>query len=94
LREGKLTLPVIHALEKTSPENRDWIKKIISGKNFTTGEFDRLIHLMNDTGSIRYCRDAAGAHIQKAREIIGTFPPSPTAETLTMIADYTLNRDA
>ena len=94
LREGKLTLPVIHTLEKVDAGDRDWMGKIITEKKFTSAEFDRLIQLMNDTGSIRYCRDVAGTHIREAREIIATFPPSPTAKTLTMIADYTLNRDA
>lgn len=94
LREGKLTLPVIHALIETTPENRDWMRKIILEKEFTSDEFQRLIRLMNDTGSIRYCRDRAESHVRQARDIIASFPPSPTAETLSMIADYTLNREA
>lgn len=94
LREGKLTLPVIHALAASDAEDRKFMEKIITEKDFSRDEFERLIGHLKDTGSIAYCRSVAENHIRQAKTIIAAFPPSPTAETLTMIADYTLNREA
>jgi len=94
LKEGKLTLPIIHTLENAGAKDRAWMKKMITDKNFTDNEFEKLIQLMHDTGGIRYCREIAEKHIRDAKSIIASFPSSKTTETLLMIADYTLNRNA
>ena len=94
LREGKLTLPVIHTLENAGADDRAWMEKVITDKDFTTDEFEKLIRLMHDNGGISYCRDVAENHIQQAKNIIHSFPSSKTTETLLLIADYTLNRNA
>ena len=94
LKEGKLTLPVIRTLEKVGSEDRVWLADLIGRKEFTADEFDALIRLMHDTGAINYCRDIAENHVRDAKKIIASFPPCPTTETLTIIADYTLNRKA
>lgn len=94
LREGKLTLPVIHTLENAGAEDRIWMEKIITDKDFTQAEFEKLIQLMHDIGGISYCRTVAENHIRQAKEIIHSFPSSETTCTLLMIADYTLNRNA
>ncbi|MGB9498662.1 MAG: polyprenyl synthetase family protein [Dissulfuribacterales bacterium] len=94
LKEGKLTLPVIYTLAHTNPDNRAWMERVITRKNFSGDEFKTLIKLMEDTGGIRYCREIAKDHINQAKNIIRTFEPSETRKTLIMIADYTLNRNA
>lgn len=94
LKEGKLTLPVIHTLETASDKDRAWVAALIARKDFSIDEFDTLIRLMQQAGAIDYCRDIAEDHIRKAKDLIASFPPSPTAETLALIADYTLNRKA
>jgi len=94
LKEGKLTLPIIHTLENAGAKDRVWMEKMITGKNFTNNEFKKLIQLMHDTGGIRYCREIAENHIRDAKNIIASFPSSKTTETLLLIADYTLNRNA
>ncbi len=94
LKEGKLTLPVIHTLEHADAKNRAWMEKVITDKNFTDSDFEKLIQLMHDTGGIRYCREVAENHIYQAKSIIQSFPSSKTTETLLLIADYTLNRNA
>ncbi len=94
LREGKLTLPVIHTLAHAGAADRAWLEKIISDKAFTESEFERLIRLLHDTGGIAYCREIAREHIRRTKDIIGSFPVSETAQTLLMIAEYTLNRNA
>jgi octaprenyl-diphosphate synthase len=94
LKEGKLTLPIIHTLENAGAKDRVWMEKMITGKNFTDNEFKKMIQLMHDTGGIRYCREIAENHIRDAKNIIASFPSSKTTETLLLIADYTLNRNA
>ena len=70
-----------------------WLEKIISDKAFTDAEFERLIRLLQATGGIAYCREIARDHIRRAKDIIRSFPVSDTAQTLLMIAEYTLTRN-
>jgi octaprenyl-diphosphate synthase len=92
LREGKLTLPVIHALQKATPKDRKWIKRLIGHPDFTDVEFARLKDRLNHYGGIDYAVTVAGTHVADAAKILGAFPPSETRDTLGMIAEYTLAR--
>jgi octaprenyl-diphosphate synthase len=94
LKEGKLTLPVIYALKNAAPADRQWMENLIRHMNFSDEDFKRLVNLLYDYGGIDYCRHIARQHIEKAKNIMATFNTSETRETLIMIADYTLNRQA
>jgi len=92
LREGKLTLPVIYALNRAEGRERDKMIKIIEDETFTPDEFQELIKMIDSHGGIAYSQSVAKTHVTAAKEIMGTFPPGETRNTLSMIADYALNR--
>jgi octaprenyl-diphosphate synthase len=92
LREGKLTLPVIHAIENAPDDSRYKIKKIIQNKNFSIEEFQTLRSMLENYGGIDYTRKQAAEYIQKAKNAISIFEPSQTLEILMDIADYALER--
>jgi octaprenyl-diphosphate synthase len=94
LKEGKLTLPVIYSLNKANPEDRKWMAQLIQQMNFSDDEFARLVHLLHQYGGIQYCQKIASNHVNQAREIINSFEPTETRDTLIMLADYTLNRQS
>jgi octaprenyl-diphosphate synthase len=94
LKEGKLTLPVIYSLSKANPEDRQWMTQLIQQMNFSDDEFTRLVHLLHQYGGIQYCQKIASSHVNQAREIINSFEPSETRDTLILLADYTLNRQS
>ncbi len=94
LREGKLTLPVIHTLAHTGTDDRQWIMALIDARTFTSEQFDRLITLMKAHGGIDYTRQCAVEHVQKAKSALETFPGGREREVLSDIADYALLRSA
>lgn len=94
LREGKLTLPVIHAIENAPEDIRMEMKQIIQNKNFSTEEFHYIIDMLNRYGGIDYTRKKASVFIEKAKNAISIFEPTQTRETLMNIADYALLRKA
>ena len=94
LREGKLTLPVIHALSRASGREREQMTAIIQKESFTTQEFKDLVKMIDAGGGIAYAQNVARKHIQSAKTLLEPFPPGPTRKTLFMVADYALSRSA
>jgi len=92
LREGKLTLPVIHALKQANPADRDEMVKIIKNEAFTVDEFNVLVDLLKKNEGIAYTENKAAFCIEKAKEALSVFAPSKAKESLLDIADYALAR--
>jgi len=92
LREGKLTLPLIHTLSRAGGEDREKIAAIVEKPSFSTDEFNQLLKIIDSYGGISYSQDIAGGHVEKAKAILAAFPSSETRETLSMLADYALSR--
>ncbi len=92
LREGKLTLPVIHALKQANPADRDEMIKIIKNEAFTVDEFNVLVDLLKKNDGITYTEKKAEFCIEKAKEALSVFEPSKTKDSLIDIANYALAR--
>lgn len=95
LREGKLTLPVIHALAQTgaaNPRDHRTITAMIENSDFSTEAFEGLLALLHQYGSIAYTQQQAAAHIDTARRALLIFDSSPTRDILFKVADYALHR--
>ncbi len=94
LREGKLTLPLIHTLDRAEADHRSWIVELVKRQDFTEAEFFKLIGLMERYGGIDYTRQAAARSVETAKAALTDFSPSESRETLSMIADYALARQS
>ncbi len=94
LREGKLTLPVIAALQAAGNQDRERMATIIRNPSFTVDDFERLKRLLHQYGGLDYTRDKARAHVQIAKDALLQFQPSETTGILNDLADFTLQRRA
>ncbi len=92
LKEGKVTLPVIHALKEADLKDRLRMEAIIKNKKFSIPKFKLLIELLKEYGGISYAEQCAKDHIKQAKESLLVFKPSETRNILEYIADYTLLR--
>lgn len=94
LKEGKLTMPVIYALEAAAAEERVWMEKLIKDQDFSVHDFKLLLKLLHQYGAIAYTQKLATDYVQIAKKALTVFEDSQSKETLLMIADYTLARKA
>ncbi len=92
LKEGKLTLPVIHALGRADKQDRLQMEAIISNNHFSAADFNKLIQLLRQYGGIEYTWQKAALTISRAKDALLAFPSDPTQKTLLAVADYALAR--
>jgi octaprenyl-diphosphate synthase len=92
LREGKLTLPVIHALQHVVGEQKQWMSDLIQKRTFSTVEFQRLMELLKSRGSIDYTRQCARSHVMAANSALNAFGPSSMRSLLQDVAEYAAAR--
>ena len=92
LKEGKLTLPVIYALNRAVGEDRKQMEIIIGDNDITVSDFETVLGLIKKYGGIEYTRDRARDHIEQAKKRLEIFSASKTRTLLKQIADYVLER--
>ena len=92
IREGKLTLPVIYALNQADSKDRRFIETIIKNKDFNLSDFTNLQELLKKYKSLSYTKKIANDYVEKAKTSLDIFKPVKARETLLDIADYAMVR--
>jgi octaprenyl-diphosphate synthase len=84
LREGKRTLPLIAVLARATPADAARIQGLLKRPALDAEE---------DHGGAKYALARAHEYAQAAKADIAVFPPSEERDTLTLIADFVVDRD-
>ncbi|WP_300455309.1 polyprenyl synthetase family protein [Desulfobacula sp.] len=92
MREGKLTLPLIHSLAQASPEDQTWMKEVITASEFKSDQFEQLKEKIIAYKGIDYTRDRAQDHVKKAKACLRGFEDCPSKEFLSLMAEYAIER--
>ena len=88
--EGKMTLPLIHALTLLHGEKRERLATIL--ESFHDDYFDELIELLNASDSLNYTEILIQNHINRALEAIDGFEQTSARKTLEWITEVVKNR--
>jgi octaprenyl-diphosphate synthase len=93
LQEGKITLPLIHALECASPEEKKEVIAAVEQEQLEEQALENVLDLINKYEGIEYSIQKAKDHAQQGKHILnGLFSPSPEKEALLAVADYVIER--
>ena len=90
LREGKATLPLIAAMARGTPQQRELIRKAIETGG--VGELEHIIAIVKQTGALEVTRDAAAAEARRAMEAARQLPPNAYTQGLLQLAAQLLQR--
>jgi octaprenyl-diphosphate synthase len=93
LREGKMTLPLIHLLRQDEPEGEAIVREIVSTRSVTAGQWSDLLRCLRSHRSIDYAVRRAVEYAERAKKALAIFPPSQEKEALLALPDYVLSRD-
>jgi octaprenyl-diphosphate synthase len=93
LREGKVTLPLVYALEQASGEERRRVETILRDRNYDRVPFPQILAMVERYQGIARVKERAQAFTEKARAIIGEFPDSPYQRALYSVTELITERD-
>lgn len=93
IKEKKITLPLIHALEKASIVRKRYILKIIGNRKKTRSDIEEVINFVSESGGIEYAALKMEQYRDKALAILDTYPDSDVKKSLKEFVDYTVSRN-
>ncbi|MFN8242013.1 MAG: polyprenyl synthetase family protein [Bacteroidales bacterium] len=93
IKERKITLPLIHALEKSPfPERRRYLH-IVKRKKKSKSEIQEVISYVKESGGIQYSEMKMNQYRDKALAILDSYPESDVRESLRSFVLYTTSRN-
>ena len=93
LREGKVTLPLIYALESASSEERQLVEYVLKDGNYERAPFSKILKMMEHNRAFARAKERAESFTDKARAMIAEFPDSPYQRALSALTELITERD-
>ena len=93
-REGKATLPLLVAVARTGPREREFWERVIGRQEQAEDDFRRARELILGVGAVDATLDMAASYAGAAKTALGIFPPSDLREGLEALADFAVSRRA
>jgi octaprenyl-diphosphate synthase len=93
LREGKATLPVIHAYQHGTPAERAAIDQVLSDQSFERVSHPEILAILERHQSVEYALAAAYHYADLARALVADLPESDERRALLWMPDFVVARD-
>jgi octaprenyl-diphosphate synthase len=102
LKEGKVTLPLILALQTASNGNgkghangagRELVAKVLEERGFINVRPEQITQLVRETGALDRAFAAARAYVARAKECLRELPDTEYRRALLAVPDFILDRE-
>lgn len=95
LKEGKVTLLIVKALESVSGEDKKFLKHAHGNQHLTLKEVERVRDITKQTGAYDYSHSLAKKFSQEGKKFIPQITPDPKfQELLSQLADFVVERQS
>lgn len=92
LKEGKITLPLIHTLKESDATSRKTILRLLEN-DFNQEDFNQLLSLIKGNGGVEYSRQKATSFGEKALGQLRALEDSEHKQALENLVDFVIKRD-
>lgn len=93
IKEQKMTLPLIYALNNTDSGTRRKIIRIVKNNNNDPQKVAEVIEFVNRSGGLEYASRKMMEYKEAALEMLHTFPDSPYKTSLIDLVNFTVERN-
>jgi octaprenyl-diphosphate synthase len=93
-REGKATLPLLVAIARTAPGQREFWERVIGRHDQAEGDFRRARALIVEADALEATLDMAAGYAKAAKSALSIFPSGELREGLEALADFAVSRRA
>ena len=91
-REGKMTLPVIISVQKSTPEEKNFWKRTIENLDQSSDDLNKAIELIDKYNGIHATLNIAKEYSLEAIKSLAIFPQSESKLALESLASIAINR--
>jgi octaprenyl-diphosphate synthase len=92
IKEQKMTLPLIYALNNCTKKDKNWLINSIKNHNKDKKRVKEVITFVKQSGGIEYTISQMESYQKKALQILDNYPNSNYKKSLVMMVDYVINR--
>ncbi|MCB0471306.1 MAG: polyprenyl synthetase family protein, partial [Flavobacteriaceae bacterium] len=92
IKEQKMTLPLIHVLNKASHKEKDWLINSIKNHNKDKKRVKEVITYVKQHGGLEYAIEKMKEFRNQALDIIKTYPNSEYKQSLELMVEYVIDR--
>jgi octaprenyl-diphosphate synthase len=94
LKEGKVTLPLIYAMENGHRDARELVARVLKEKEFDSVKPETLVALVQDSGALDRARNLAYEYARRAKACLnGHAADSEYARALMTLPDFIMERE-
>ena len=93
LREGKVTLPLIYALEEATADEKRMVETVLRENSYDTVPVSQIRQLLERRHGVQRAKQRAQSFAEKARTLIGEFPDSPYQRALFAVTELVTDRE-
>ncbi len=92
IKEQKMTLPLIYALNHSTAQERKWLINSVKNHNKNKNRVNEVIALVKEKGGLDYAVEKMKQFQQEALQLLKSYPPSPYRESLELMVNYVIDR--
>jgi len=93
LKEGKVTLPLIYAMDNGHREARGLVARVLEEKEFHSVRPETLVSLVHESGALDRTRNLAHEYAGRAKACLNGHGDSEYARALRTLPDFILERE-
>ncbi|MCW1954189.1 MAG: polyprenyl synthetase family protein [Flavobacteriia bacterium] len=93
IKEQKMTLPLIHALQQASAADKKWMINTVKKHNKDAKRVQALIAKVKELGGLDYAINQMNSYRDQALLILDGFPASEYKDALVLMVNYVVDRE-
>ena len=92
IKEQKMTLPLIYALNNSSEKDKNWLISSVKNHNKNPKRVKEVINFVKTTGGMDYAIQKMKDFQQEALAVLASYPDSAHKESLELMVNYVIDR--